>query len=278
MTSPTRAVRSRVPTWCRGPRSAASATSCSPPTGASAARTTRRCSAPPRGEIEEHRELARDSSVYVVGRKAESYFRFREVSGGGVVHRLQRPADVRGRPSIAAAVREPFLEGRIDRVQVIYTRFITVGRQEVVVRPLMPLDREIVRDEDERARESEGPAGGVRVRARARRDPGPAPAALRRGAHLRRAAQRGRVRARRPPAGDEGGDRQRRRADHEPHRVMNRARQDAITTEIMEIVGGAEALRHAGQAGAPRSRSARIAEAARWAQRERRDQRQESSR
>ncbi len=29
-------------------------------------------------------------------------------------------------------------------------------------------------------------------------------------------------------------------------RVMNRARQDAITTEIMEIVGGSEALRHAG--------------------------------
>ena len=29
---------------------------------------------------------------------------------------------------------------------------------------------------------------------------------------------------------------------------MNRARQDAITTEIMEIVGGAEALR-AGQSG-----------------------------
>jgi F-type H+-transporting ATPase subunit gamma len=26
-------------------------------------------------------------------------------------------------------------------------------------------------------------------------------------------------------------------------RVMNRARQEAITTEIMEIVGGAEALR-----------------------------------
>ena len=26
-------------------------------------------------------------------------------------------------------------------------------------------------------------------------------------------------------------------------RVMNRARQDAITTEIMDIVGGAEALR-----------------------------------
>jgi F-type H+-transporting ATPase subunit gamma len=29
-------------------------------------------------------------------------------------------------------------------------------------------------------------------------------------------------------------------------RAMNRARQDAITTEIMEIVGGAEALAQAG--------------------------------
>ncbi len=33
-------------------------------------------------------------------------------------------------------------------------------------------------------------------------------------------------------------------------RVMNRARQDAITTEITEIVGGAEALRHDGREGA----------------------------
>ncbi|TML59891.1 MAG: F0F1 ATP synthase subunit gamma, partial [Actinobacteria bacterium] len=32
-------------------------------------------------------------------------------------------------------------------------------------------------------------------------------------------------------------------------RVMNRARQDTITTEIMEIVGGAEALRQAGATG-----------------------------
>ena len=30
-------------------------------------------------------------------------------------------------------------------------------------------------------------------------------------------------------------------------RIMNRARQDAITTEIMEIVGGAEALGGSGE-------------------------------
>ena len=41
-------------------------------------------------------------------------------------------------------------------------------------------------------------------------------------------------------------------------RVMNRARQDAITTEIMEIVGGAEALR------AGRKREARDTSAAEY--------------
>src|SRR6266550_432079 len=79
------------------------------------------------GEVEEHREVGRESSVYVDARR------------------------------IAAAVRDPFLDGRIDMVQVIYTRFITVGSQEVVVRPLMPLEREVVRDEGEHAREAETP-------------------------------------------------------------------------------------------------------------------------
>ena len=66
-------------------------------------------------------------------------------------------------------------------------------------------------------------------------------------ARLRRAAERGRVGARGPPARDEGRDRQRRRPDPHVPRRMNRARQDSITTEIMEIVGGAEALEPVGR-------------------------------
>ena len=31
------------------------------------------------GEVEEHREIGRESSVYVVGRKGESYFRYRQI-------------------------------------------------------------------------------------------------------------------------------------------------------------------------------------------------------
>ncbi len=44
--------------------------------------------------------------------------------------------------AIAAAVEAPFLAGDIDLVELVYTRFVSAGSQEVVVRPLMPLDAE----------------------------------------------------------------------------------------------------------------------------------------
>ena len=94
--------------------------------------------------------------------------------------------------AIAAAVREPFLDGEVDLVQLIYTRFISVGSQEVVVRPLMPLDRETLAGGDglpDPGDDGDGLACRVRVRARTRGDPRAPAAALRRGPHLRRAAR-----------------------------------------------------------------------------------------
>ena len=88
-------------------------------------------------------------------------------------------------------------------------------RQEVVVRPLLPLDREGFEGGDGQAAKSGGAA--TTSSSRARRDPRHAAAALRRSARLRRAAERGRVGARGPPARDEGRDRQRRGADHHLH-------------------------------------------------------------
>ena len=143
-----------------------------------------------------------------------------------------------------AAASSAFEAGELDLVQLVYTRFISAGRQEVVVRPLLPLDSD--EDLDAGRASAERPAGGYEFEPEPGRDPRRAAAALRRGARLRRVAERGRVGARGPPARDEGRDRQRRRADPRPDAAsMNRARQDSITTEIMEIVGGAEALRSA---------------------------------
>jgi F-type H+-transporting ATPase subunit gamma len=147
-------------------------------------------------------------------------------------------------------VRDPFLDGRIDMVQVIYTRFITVGSQEVVVRPLMPLDRDVVRDENERAREAEGPRAAYEF------EPGPGEILERLlpryvearvfAALLNAAASEHAARQRAMKAASDNAD----ELTVSLTRVMNRARQDAITTEITEIVGGAEALRHGGQPGA----------------------------
>jgi F-type H+-transporting ATPase subunit gamma len=195
------------------------------------------------GEIEEHREVGRDSSVYVVGRKGESYFRYRGLPVEASFTGFSDQPSYEDARTIAAAVAEPFLDGRIDMVQVIYTRFITVGSQEVVVRPLMPLEREIVRDEDERAREAET------ARAAYEFEPGPGEilerllpryvearvfAALLNAAASEHAARQRAMKS----ATDNAED-----LITSLTRVMNRARQDAITTEIMEVVGGAEALR-----------------------------------
>ena len=202
------------------------------------------------GEIEEHRELGRGSSVYVVGRKGESYFRFRQYPVEASFTGFSEQPSYEDARRIAVAVRDPFLDGRIDMVQIIYTRFVTVASQEVVVRPLMPLEREIVSDEDERAREAGGPRAAYEF------EPGPGEILERLlpryveariyAALLNAAASEQAARQRAMKAASDNAD----ELIVSLRRVMNRARQDAITTEITEIVGGAEALRHAGQEGA----------------------------
>jgi F-type H+-transporting ATPase subunit gamma len=202
------------------------------------------------GEIDEHRELGRGSVLYVIGRKGESYFRYRghpvEASFTGF---SDQPSYEDAR-RIAAAVRDPFLDGRVDMVQLIYTRFVSVGLQEVVVRPLMPLEREVVSEEDERAREPEGLRAGYEF------EPGPGEILERLlpryvearifAALLNAAASEHAARQRAMKAATDNAD----ELIVSLTRVMNRARQDAITTEITEIVGGAEALRQLGQRGA----------------------------
>jgi F-type H+-transporting ATPase subunit gamma len=201
------------------------------------------------GEVEEHREVGRDSSVYVVGRKGESYFRYRRYPVEASFTGFSDQPSYEDARTIAAAVAGPFLAGELDMVQVIYTRFITVGSQEVVVRPLMPLEREIVRDEDQ-PRDAEGPRAAYEF------EPGPGEILERLlpryvearvfAALLNAAASEHAARQRAMKAASDNAD----ELIVSLTRVMNRARQDAITTEITEIVGGAEALRHVGLEGA----------------------------
>ena len=190
----------------------------------------------------EHRAAGTEVTVWSVGKKAPSYLRFRGIEVARVVHRRGRPPEFGDARDIAAVVAAPFVAGEIDLVQMVSTRFISAGTQRV--------ERDAdaaaaaARGRRGRLRASDGAARGLhRVRAGAREAAGElAPRALEAeifAALLEGAAAFFTAQQRAMAAATENADELVRTLT----RVMNRARQDAITTEIMEIVGGAEALR-----------------------------------
>ena len=141
---------------------------------------------------------------------------------------------------VGAAATRAFLAGDTDEVQIVYTEYRSAGVQAVVRRTLMPL----VRDE---IPEATGDAPTVAASYEFEPDPeGILDLLLPRyvdsrvyAALLNAAASEHTARQRAMKAATDNA------ADliTSLSRVMNRARQDTITTEIMEIVSGSEALR-----------------------------------
>jgi F-type H+-transporting ATPase subunit gamma len=189
--------------------------------------------------------------LFTVGKKALNYFRFR----GQPVERSftgmsERPTFTDAR-EIAAAVLTPFINGEVDQVMIVSTRFLSAGSQKVEVRQLLPLvdPREGVDDEaDEETSPiagapTDGPHGYTEFEPDAAillESLGPRAAETEIfGALLEASASELTSRQRAMAAATENAG----ELIKKYSRIMNRARQDTITTEIMEIVGGAEALR-----------------------------------
>ena len=172
------------------------------------------------------------------GRKPESYFRFREVPIDASFAGTSDAPTYEDARNLAGSVTKRFVAGEIDKVQIIYTKFFSAGRQEVVVEQLLPLDTS-----DLGGGESTGqPSADYEF------EPNPdtildellpryAEAKVY-AALLNAAASEHAFRQRAMKAATDNADELIRTLS----RVMNRARQDSITTEIMEIVGGAAAL------------------------------------
>ena len=122
----------------------------------------------------------------------------------------------------------------------MYTRFISPGSQEVVIRPLVPLDRDVVVGGDgvpdntaAAGYEFEPDPGTILDTLLPRYVEARTYAAL-----LNAAASEHAFRQRAMKAATDNAE----ELIKTLSRTMNRARQDSITTEIMEIVSGAEAL------------------------------------
>jgi F-type H+-transporting ATPase subunit gamma len=157
---------------------------------------------------------------------------------------------------VAEAITPPFLEEEVDQVLVVSTRFRSAGRQVVETRQLLPLPEPAVRADAEGASGAEGATGAAQAPREGYTEFEPESTSLLVelvpryveaavfGALLESAASEHAARQRAMAAATDNAD----ELVKTLTRSMNRARQDSITTEIMEIVGGAEALRHPAKA------------------------------
>ncbi len=193
--------------------------------------------------MEALRAEGKQTALVTVGKKAGAYFRFRGYEIDAAFAGFSDEPTYEDARQVAEAVVGRFVDGDYDQVQLFYTQFISAGTQRVVERRFVPLEADALQ-----AAEASGPAADYEF------EPGPAQildrllpryaearlyAALLEGSASFFAAQQRAMKS----ATDNAEE-----LIIKYSRAMNRARQDAITTEIMEIVGGAEALRQ-GQAG-----------------------------
>ena len=193
-------------------------------------------------EIQRLRGEGKTTRLITVGKKPTTYFRFRGYELDASFTGFSDEPAYEDARRVAADVVTNFEAGEYDEVQLFYTRFISAGVQRVQQQQFMPIetiDVEAATDGPSADYEFEPEAGEILERLLPRYAEAKLYAALLEGAASFFAAQQRAMKS----ATDNAEE-----LITKLSRVMNRARQDAITTEIMEIVGGAEALRQ-GQAG-----------------------------
>jgi F-type H+-transporting ATPase subunit gamma len=195
-------------------------------------------------------EQGRSVSWYATGRRGVSSITFRgnELSGSYTGF-SDRPAyaDARG---VADDLMTGYVDGRLDRVELIYNRYVSPLTQTVTREVLLPLSHAIVEAGEESGAEGDGaaPAEDARVRTAVEYEPDPETIlarlvpdyveisiyrALVESAAGFFGAQMTAMRS----ASDNAGE-----IITQYTLQMNRARQAEITQEIMEVVAGAEGL------------------------------------
>jgi F-type H+-transporting ATPase subunit gamma len=189
-------------------------------------------------ELQARRHRGDDYSLVLVGGKAISYFKFRNYRIDAQFTNMTDQPVYEDARAVAQFVRDQFEAGECSSVDLVYTRFVSVGTQRPVIRRFMPL--EVEEDEDTPVAgptadiEYEPSATGILDTLLPRYVEARVFSALLDASASEHAARQRAMKS----ATDNAED-----LIVTLTRVMNRARQDAITTEIMEIVGGAEALK-----------------------------------
>ena len=177
--------------------------------------------------------------LFAVGKKAPAFFRFRGIElEKSFVGFADRPSFADAR-LVASAIAAPFIAGEVQQVLLVSIRFHSAGRQTVESEQLLPLsmpsDLELVKSTGLKGyTEFEPEVEQLLIQLAPKALESEIFSALLEGAASFHTSQQ-RAMAAATDNADELG--------RTLTRTMNRARQDSITTEIMEIVSGAEALR-----------------------------------
>ncbi len=178
-----------------------------------------------------------DYGIIAVGKKAEEYFRFRKYRIDAVHKGFSDSPMYENARAVANEVLTRFESGEYDRIDIAYTQFLSVGSQRATLRTFAPIEL------GESASQGEG---GAKAGYEFEPEPAGILASL-----LPRYAESRLYAAMLDAAASEHAARQRamKSATENAGELikklsldMNQARQSAITTEIMEIVGGAAAL------------------------------------
>ena len=185
-------------------------------------------------DMREHRE----TKLFLSGKKAISYFRFRgyDYSDAWQGYSEQPRAD--DARKVARAAAEAFANGDVDEVRIAFTKYESAANQKAQVVKLIPAPKE----------EFEGDRSETGKRANYIFEPEPEDilgllvpryieGAVLQGM-LEAAASEQAARRRAMKAATDNAD----ELIENLTRVYNQARQAEITTEIMEVIGGAEAL------------------------------------
>ncbi len=184
----------------------------------------------------------KDNMLFLVGKKAVSYFRFRgyDIDAERTWQGISDRPSIEDARDIARAATSAFAEGHVDQVRLVFTRYESAMTQRPTVVQLLPLPREELREDDDGGQEGARPQYefepepsdilGLLV---PRYVEGNILQGLLEAAASEHAARRRAMKAATDNADDLIDD---------LTRTFNQARQAEITTEIMEVVGGAEAL------------------------------------
>jgi len=183
-----------------------------------------------------------DTQLFAVGGKSVSYFRYRGREIAADFTGFTDSPTYEDARRIAEEVVQRFEAGEVDRVELAFTEFVSMGTQRPTISRFVPLEPDDLPGGEPAEEEPSGPQAAYEF------EPG-AEAILERllpryvesrlfSALLEAAASEHAARQRAMKSATDNATDLVKTLD----RRMNRARQDSITTEIIEIASGAEAL------------------------------------